>query len=219
MTSPTAPVAPTAAERAYADIRERIISGAIPGGSLVSEGELAGELGISRTPVREAFLRLQSEGWMQLYPKRGALVREISPGEVRDVLEARLLIERWAAERLEAASDETLVALRETLDDRILAQREAIASGDPDAFTRADIAFHVEIVRAAGNALLLDTYSSLSDRQRRISAATIAADADRQRAVVEQHAGLADALGARAPGRFAERLAEHLHRTHERLLP
>ncbi|NKS66646.1 GntR family transcriptional regulator, partial [Rhodococcus hoagii] len=55
-----------------------ILSGALPGGELISEGEIASRMGSSRTPVREAFLRLEAEGWMRLYPKRGALIVPIA---------------------------------------------------------------------------------------------------------------------------------------------
>ena len=65
----------SAADAAYAKVKERILDGDLAGGTMVSEGTIADELGMSRTPVREAFLRLQVEGWMRLYPKRGALIR------------------------------------------------------------------------------------------------------------------------------------------------
>ena len=64
----------SAADRAYAFVKDRIITGAYAGGTLISEGEVSAAVRISRTPVREAFLRLAAEGLLRLYPKRGALV-------------------------------------------------------------------------------------------------------------------------------------------------
>ncbi len=75
----------SAAEQAYREVKELILSGGLPGGELISEGEIAGRMGLSRTPVREAFLRLESEGWMRLYPKRGALIVPVADGEAEHV--------------------------------------------------------------------------------------------------------------------------------------
>ena len=65
---------PNAADLASDHVKEQIVLGAFAGGEMISEGDVAAQLRISRTPVREAFLRLQAEGWLRLYPKRGALV-------------------------------------------------------------------------------------------------------------------------------------------------
>ncbi|WP_157897403.1 GntR family transcriptional regulator, partial [Mycobacteroides chelonae] len=80
-------VAISASEEAYRSVKERILSGDIPGGELLSEGEISARMGCSRTPVREAFLRLETEGWLRLYPKRGALVVPITPEERRHVVD------------------------------------------------------------------------------------------------------------------------------------
>src|SRR5699024_3327401 len=83
----------SAVQRAYQTVKARILSGTLPAAEMLTEGEIAAELNLSRTPVREAFLRLEVEGHLRLYPKRGAMVVPISPAEVHDLFEARLLIE------------------------------------------------------------------------------------------------------------------------------
>src|SRR5688572_1647580 len=108
-----------AKDRAYAFVKERILDGGFPGGELLSEGEVAEALEMSRTPVREAFLLLEAEGLMRLYPKRGALVVPVSPGEVRDLMDTRMLVERDAARRVarDAAERERVATdLQELLD-------------------------------------------------------------------------------------------------------
>ena len=65
---------PAAKDRALDYVKTQVLTGAFPGGELISEGEVATALGMSRTPVREAFLRLEAEGLLRLYPQRGALV-------------------------------------------------------------------------------------------------------------------------------------------------
>src|SRR3954447_25770308 len=95
-----------AADRAYLHLKQRILSREYAGGSLLTEGEIADAVGVSRTPVREAMLRLSTEGLLRLYPKRGALVVSVSADEVRDIMEARELLESHAVELvLEQAED------------------------------------------------------------------------------------------------------------------
>ena len=73
---------------------------------MVSEGDVAGELAMSRTPVREAFLRLAAEGWLRLFPKRGALVVPVAPGEAEAVVDARLLLESHAVDLVATGPDD-----------------------------------------------------------------------------------------------------------------
>jgi len=89
-----------AAERVYAYVKAAILDRVYPGGELLTEGELATAVGVSRTPVREALLRLEESGLVKLYPKRGALVLPVLPQEIEDVLEARELIETHAAAKV-----------------------------------------------------------------------------------------------------------------------
>ena len=91
-----APGEPSASDRAYDWTRLKILEGSFPDGTMISESEVSEPLGISRTPVREAFLRLEHDGTLKVYPKRGALIVPITAKDVRDVLEARLLVEPWA---------------------------------------------------------------------------------------------------------------------------
>src|SRR3978361_408636 len=87
---------PSGAERAYQHLKQRILSREYAGGSLRTEGEGGHAVGVSRTPVREAMLRLSTEGLLRLYPKRGALVVSVTADEVKDTLEARELLETHA---------------------------------------------------------------------------------------------------------------------------
>ncbi len=89
-----------ASERAYRDTKTKILVGAVKGGQLLSEVEVAAELGVSRTPVHEAFLRLAAEDLLDLLPRRGAVVVPIPPREATDLLEMRLALEGSAVRRL-----------------------------------------------------------------------------------------------------------------------
>ena len=83
----------SASDKAYEHVKAGILSGDIAPSTFLTEGQLADEVGISRTPVREALLRLQAEGMVELFPKKGALVVAPTPQETREVFEARALIE------------------------------------------------------------------------------------------------------------------------------
>ncbi|MEK8226850.1 GntR family transcriptional regulator [Oerskovia sp. M15] len=92
--------APSAVERAFAAVSASIITGEIAPGSLLTEGKVADELGISRTPVREAFLQLQTCRLLTLFPKRGAVVAPVTDKEVSDLLAVRIMLESAAVRAL-----------------------------------------------------------------------------------------------------------------------
>src|SRR5215210_3722857 len=162
-----------AKDRAYAWVKEQILEGIYPGGELLSEGEVARRLEMSRTPVREAFLLLEAEGLMRLYPKRGALVVPVSAEEISEVLETRLIIERHAAERAARRGSDVLVQeLRPLLAD----QERHVKRGNRIGFVEADRLFHRAIVTGTGNSILTRLHDSLRERQRRMGAAIVARD-------------------------------------------
>src|SRR5687768_15118046 len=99
----SSPMKMTATNRAYAFTKDRVLDSTFAGGDFITEGEVADALGMSRTPVREAFLRLEGEGMLRLYPKRGALVVPVSVGEVEAVMETRMLVERFALDKVLAS--------------------------------------------------------------------------------------------------------------------
>ncbi|GAB3572955.1 GntR family transcriptional regulator [Leifsonia lichenia] len=156
-----------AAELAYATTKRLILSGTAPGGALLSEAQVGAELGVSRTPVHEAFLRLAAEGLLTLETRRGAIVTPMSPREAQNVLDLREAIEASAARRVLDAGgpDDALIT---ALDDALAEQRAAIAADDVERFVEADQWFHAAIVEASGNDLAVHFFGMLRDRQQRI---------------------------------------------------
>lgn len=205
-----------AKDRVYAFVKERILDGGYPGGELLSEGEVAEALEVSRTPVREAFLLLEAEGLMRLYPKRGALVVPVSPAEVRDVMETRMLVERHTAERLAAGGPAAAPVIAD-LHELIARQERLLDEGDLTGFVAADRAFHHAIVAAAGNAILTRISDSLRDRQRRMVAATVAREPELPRRFVEEHRGILAAIEAGDAAQAVRRVDEHLERSRARI--
>src|SRR5262245_9999790 len=184
----------TAKDRAYAFTKERVLDSTYAGGDLITEGEVADALGMSRTPVREAFLRLEGEGLLRLYPKRGALVVPVSVGEVDAVMETRMLVERFALDKVLANGPRPEIA--DALSVAIAKQEEYSAAGEPDGFVAIDREFHTTFVTAAGNPIVTGLYDSLRDRQQRMVITSLLRDTKRVASIVVEHRAIADAIRA-----------------------
>ncbi|HEV7934942.1 MAG TPA: GntR family transcriptional regulator [Actinomadura sp.] len=205
----------SATDLAYATVKHRVLYGRYPGGELITEGEVSATVGVSRTPVREAFLRLQAEGLLRLYPKRGALVVPVSVRDVEDVLEARLLVETFTADKLLASG--VMPSLDATLAAMISAQEELLRGADLEAFAGADRAFHQALVTAAGNEIVTGLYQGLRDRQLRLSLMHVRNSPERLRLAVAEHRAIARALRERDPAAAREAVRVHLSHTGEAL--
>jgi DNA-binding GntR family transcriptional regulator len=199
----------SAADRAYVHTKERILDGEFAQGRLIGEGEVSEAVGVSRTPVREAFLRLEAEGLLQLYPKRGALVVPISAADVEDVMETRLLIEQFAIARV----IELDLDLADRLAKAIATQEGHAEAGDAVAFVDADREFHRVFVAATGNSILLRTHDSLRDQQNRMGLAAIGAGSGRTARILDQHRGIVAAVDRRDAAEARELIDRHLEET------
>lgn len=205
--------APTvsSAERAYLYTKTQIIRGVLPGGVLISEGQICDELGISRTPVHEAFLRLAAEHLLVLSSRKGAVVAPMSPSEGEDVLEMREAIERAAADRLiRAGGPAPEVAARLYL--LLERQQAALEADDVDAFVEADDDFHSGVVAASGNGIALQLWGLLRDRQQRMRSQLLRMRPDRLPAALDDHRQLLDRLVAVDLAGFEAVLTTHLER-------
>ena len=201
----------TATERAYAFTKERVLDSTYAGGELLTEGEVAAALGMSRTPVREAFLRLQGEGLLKLYPKRGALVVPVSVGEVDAVMETRVLVERFALGKVLAGGPAP--ALAERLAEAINRQEQLAGAADTGGFVAVDREFHTIFVTAAGNPIITDVYASLRDRQQRMVTTSLLRDERRIASIIVEHKAIADAVRAGDAQGADEVLVRHLQGT------
>jgi DNA-binding GntR family transcriptional regulator len=199
----------SAAERAYESTKRAIIRGELAAGTMTSELLVCQQLGLSRTPVHEAFLRLAAEGLLSLESRKGAVIRPMSPHEARDVLEMREAVEAAAAVRVIA--DGVTAELTATLRSSLAAQEQAMANhGAAAAFVDADDAFHTAIVVASQNAVAAHFTRFLRDRQQRLRHQLFRVRPEEFAAVLDQHRQLAAALTERNAGRYRALLAEHV---------
>ncbi|MFC8239686.1 GntR family transcriptional regulator [Streptomyces chartreusis] len=191
---PSAPPAPLkqppAADRVYTHVKQGVLDRRYEGGTLLTEGELAEAVGVSRTPVREALLRLEVEGLIKLYPKKGALVLPVSAQEIKDVVETRILVEEHAARKAVPAPPRLI----ERLEELLARQKEQAAAGDLAAAAVTDRCFHAEIVRSGGNEILSRLYDQLRDRQLRMGVAVMYSHPDRIAKTLVEHEEILQAL-------------------------
>ena len=193
-----------AADKAYRVVLEAIAAGSAPAGTLLTEGQVAEAIGMSRTPVREAFLRLSTEGLLDLYPKRGAIVTAPSTAETDQLLEVRSMFEKaavaWMAER--GVPDELKATLHAHLD----AQAGA---ADALEFARSDRALHEDIVAAGGNSIATGLFAQTGPRLLRYWHAPAQTPDSRERLAAE-HGELVELVLAADAAGFASKLDQHL---------
>lgn len=206
-------MAESAAERAYRVIRDAVLDGTHRPGSMLGEASLAAELGVSRTPVRAALTRLQEEGWITVYPKRGALVQGLSEPVIAELAEARFLLETLAVGRASPADRERLA---EVLEGSLARQREAFAAADVRRFVELTLEFHRGFVEAGGNAVLLELYDRLADRQRFLLFAAGDRLLGRCADILAEHEQLIEHLRTGDAAGFGRVLGEHITEVHAR---
>ncbi|MEU2206529.1 GntR family transcriptional regulator [Streptomyces hygroscopicus] len=150
-------------ERVYEALLELITTRALRPGQHLVESELAGHLGVSRQPVREALQRLNTEGWVDLRPAQGAFVHEPTEEEADQLLTVRTLLEAEAARLAAASADGAGIAALEEL---CAKGERAVLDDDVDGAVAANAAFHAEVMRLAGNAVLSELAAQVDRRVR-----------------------------------------------------
>ncbi|MBD7949507.1 MULTISPECIES: GntR family transcriptional regulator [Oerskovia] len=202
--------APSAVERAFAAVSASIITGETAPGALITEGEVADELGISRTPVREAFLQLQTCRLLTLFPKRGAVVATVADKEVADLLAVRIMLESSAIRALDGNPLPDDVA--HDLDDLVAQQVVAEHDGDLLAFSQADFAFHSRVIRAGDNDVIEDLFAQLGPRLELLTHRAVRRDATSPTRLLADHRVLATLARAGDAQAYEAALRAHVQR-------
>ena len=209
---------PPLTHRAYRHIQSEILAGRFAAGTLISETRIAEELGISRTPVGEAIRTLAAEGWVEQQARRGTVVRSFSRREIIELYELREALETFAAGKAAVLVSESVLSRLERYCDEMHSLAEQLeASGASTLedtplkrFLAADMAFHLLIVRTAGNSRIMKlvqqtrTISRLFRMRRQRHSLKVV-----QRAF-EFHRRIADALRAGDGIEAGHAMAEHI---------
>jgi DNA-binding GntR family transcriptional regulator len=196
----------SATDAAAREIREHILTGSLPAGTLIHQGELAEQLGLSRTPLREALQRLQAEGLIRIDTHRGAVVRRPTRQEVTEIYEVQMILEsaaaRWAVEE---CIPEDLVAVKDALE-----RHQHSPAGI--SWMESNKAFHSSIYAIARRPVLIETIGGLRNRSGMYVNFLARSDEGRSRADSE-HLEMYEALAARDGEGLAELVRQHLQRT------
>jgi len=191
----------------FAWLKRHVVSLPRTESTFLTEGEVCRATGTSRTPVREALLRLEADGFLQIVPKKGAFVPPITEREVEAIMQARGLVEDFCLRRAVQMAEFLAPEL-----DRLLAQQEQQQKSSLE-FIELDREFHRAIVRAADNPILAEFYESLRDRQMRMGLHAIATSEQRRSSVLVEHRAIAEGVRTGDADQAAAAMAQHLAKT------
>jgi len=187
-------------------VRDLIVDGTLPAGQRINEVQLCRQLGISRTPLREALKVLASEGLVELSRNRGATVAVLSESEIHDMIMLMSRLEAFAAETIAQELDEATLAGLEATHQAIL---DAFLRGDRQTYFKLNQGFHLDIVRLAGNTALSPIHAALHARMKRVR--YLGNDVPEHWAEsVEEHKAIMDALMSRDAARAGRAMQAHL---------
>lgn len=180
----------TLREKILETIRDAILKGSLKPGERVSEPELAERFGISRTPIREAFRQLESEGYLEVVPRKGAVVASLSERDVVEFYAIKSILEghaaRIAAERMSERDVERLEAINAKL-------QQIAAAGDIKSFFRVHDEFHELFIKVSGNDKLVELINQLVLKFNRLRLASLA-QPGRMEISVQEHRKIIEAF-------------------------
>ncbi len=201
------------ANAAYADLKQRILSLELEPGQFVTEPALCDLLELGRMPVHQAVHRLMSEGFVQILPRKGMIIRPDSLHDVLELLEARSIIEpqiaALAAKRISADQLATMRALIERAGGLVDERHRS-------EFLIADRAFHHTIAEAAGTSVLIDAQRPLHERTARRHLRVWEPDA--LSVTQREHEAIGRAIGRRDPAAAAKTMLAHVQSLRKRVM-
>jgi DNA-binding GntR family transcriptional regulator len=210
-----APLTRNASSAATELIRQAIIDGRLPPGRRLKEEELARELGISRTPVREALLMLNAEGLVDATPNRGAVVRSHSAEDLDDLYQLRALLEGYSTRRAATRlSDDAIRGLRESCE-----RFEGLldAGAEMSEVVNENLAFHQAILERAGSARLISMVRQVIELPL-VYRSYVWYSPEQQRISAHYHRQITRALETRDAERAELLMKEHVYEARDHLL-
>lgn len=206
----------TLAEQAYQELRSRIVSGELQGGARLLPNELANDLGISPTPVKEACMRLEAAGLAVSTTRRGMVVRRFTQGDLDELYSARILLEKGAVEYAfdkKNITDALVKDLKESLDKHRLFAR-GITLDDLSTSLSYDRKFHSTLVAAAGIGMVSEWHERVIGQTHTVF---VSLPGNYAQSVAE-HEEILAALIARDEGQVLSTLDRHLRRSRDNTL-
>jgi DNA-binding GntR family transcriptional regulator len=208
---------PSVADAVYEQLWRRIVNREFSPGVRLVEESLAQELGTSRTPVREALLRLGQVGLVKVSPRRGFSIPRIAPADVIELYDLRTALEVYAIRRATPLISDEDIATHRDLQQRVLEGSHAGEAAIAESFFRADLALHLLLHNLGGNARSARILSDVMGQLSLLSVRAATEPALRQAAIAEHHAIL-DALASRDPEAATRAMEAHLQAVKQRSL-
>jgi len=194
------------AKRIAAVLRQRITQGAIEPGERLNELSLAAELGVSRSPIREALAQLAGEGIVHLVPYKGTFVTALSEARLQDLLDFRLALEQFAVRRaIDRATPDQFDRFQALIDTIAERAKAADLSGAVDA----DLATHEYLIEMAGSSLLAQTYKAMLGELRLYIAQT-SRHYENAAELATEHAALVKAMRAKRVDEAVKLITDHI---------
>jgi DNA-binding GntR family transcriptional regulator len=209
---------PSLVDDAYRKLKDAIRQNEFSPGYQGSEQEIATRLGMSRTPVHEAVIRLQEEGLVRVLPRRGVVVCALSADDMREIYDVIIALEAAAAELLsERPAAERLATARE-LETANKQMESALRKDDLTTWAKADELFHKLLIEHSGNQRLLRMYHTIMDQSHRARMITLRIRPRPEGSVVE-HRSIVDAIKRGNPSAARELAKQHRVRARNQLIP
>lgn len=200
-----------AANVAYEAIKKRIIEYTDPPGTKLSEVRLAEELGLGRSPVRSAFARLRSEGWIDISPQSGSYVKALNEREIHEIFDFRLLLETHVARQAaQQITPEQLRRLRLALGRATLVAKQGFDAITFSEFDTVDSLIHAMIYEAAGNSLINEVLVNLLEKAQWLKKGLTPSTPARMKTWLKELERIIEALEAHDPDLAAKRIREHI---------
>jgi len=201
-------------EMVYESLRDAIVNQALKPGERLMETELADEMGVSRTPVREAIRKLELEGYVVMIPRKGAYVAGLSIKDINEVFEIRGALEALAAGLAASRATEEEI---EEMELNLALEANHFESSDLLKTIEEDTKFHELIYKASRNNRLLGMIKELREQVQRFRTTTLAVPG-RLKFALDEHRKIVEAIAARDVGRAQRAAREHIESAENALL-
>ncbi len=197
-------------QQAYRHIRDEIILGKLDGRQHLTENFFAERFGISKSPVREALNRLESEGLITIVPRRGAFVAELSVQDIEEIFELREALESMVVRNV-LLDKKSLARMRSA----VMSAKQFREENDKTNYIRADAAFHITLVESSSNTRLRKILENMRNQMLIVRTRTFELSSHTS---VKQHLSILEALEAGNHDRAANLMAEHIRTVRARLV-
>ncbi|MEQ8849925.1 GntR family transcriptional regulator [Botrimarina sp.] len=192
---------------AYEKIKDMIISGDYEPGVFLSERQLTARLKMSKTPIRTALERLDSEGFVVISPQQGVLVKELSFHEIADLFETRIVLETYTVQSL---SEGLTATQRDSIDRLLESQQDLLVEQSIEGTAEVDLHFHLTLTNCLGNQEILRVMNQLRDKLLLIFTRHLRRNPHRLLSNYDEHRAIADAIFSGDGAAAAELMRTHL---------